>query len=95
MRCHVAQPNHCVALGTRQDRLVAGVSVRQATLCSRSGFVKRFGQLATFGWCYAGGRSPVAAMPAAMVDMRATIPVAVRMRGMVPAEGRRREVASR
>lgn len=96
MGCHVAQLNQCVALGIRQDRLVAQGSVRRAILSSRSGFVKRFGQLARLGWGYAGGRSSPAAMAAAMVDMRATLSVAARMHGsMFPAEGRRLEAPSR
>lgn len=96
MRCHVAQPNHCVALGIYQDRLMAQVNVRQAKQSSRSGFVTRFGQLAWLGLCGAGRRSPAAAISAVPVDKRTTKSGVVRMQGgMYSAEGRRREVPTR
>jgi hypothetical protein len=93
MRRYVAQPNHCVALGIRQDRLVAEVSVRQARLRLCSGFIQRSGETTRLEWRHLGTR-PVA-QPVVACGTRMAMPMAVRMRGGMSPAGRSRAGSSR
>lgn len=80
MRRHVAQPTHCVALGIRQDRLVAQVDVRQGNLCLRGGFM-RLGGLTDFARRESSGKPVLAAHLAARAGMRGATLAALRTCG--------------
>lgn len=95
MRRHADQPNQCVALGIRQDRLVAKVSVHEAKLRTRGGSFTRSGS--TYGRarisCWA--RTAPATLPNSGARMCLSGPVAKGMRSEALSEALGRGLTSR